>query len=136
MNLRLWPLAISLLILVECRQRPPEIVEIPDGYVGWVEISYSPRCPPAPKLSDGHRLLRVGTDGRLCVGSPWQEGEASDKFYYVRAGHHVQLYEETPGSGMIWARSTRQHDLNHERTDRFFVGTEAQFRSRNGIESR
>lgn len=120
---------VSLICLAQCNRRPAEVIEIPDGYVGWVEIRYSSECGPAQQLSDGRRLLHVGTNGRLCVGSPWKEGDAVDEFYYVREGHRTPLREETPGTGMIWARSTRQVDLGRDRTDRFFVGTEYQFRA-------
>lgn len=130
MNRRACFIFFLTVVSAACRQRAGEVVEIPHGYRGWVEITYSPKCPPAPELSGGRRLLRINGQGRLCVGSPWQEGDAVDELYYVAAsGKRTVLHEETPRTGMIWGRSTRQSNLSAERTDRFFVGSESQFRS-------
>jgi hypothetical protein len=102
-------------------------VEIPAGYTGWVEIQYSARCARPPTLADGRKLLRLNPSGKLCVGSPWKEGVTRDDFYYVRPGGGRRLLtENTPGTGMIWARTT---GLGGDRTERFFVGTERQLRT-------
>lgn len=124
----IWAAAAIVAAAAMCARRPAEVIEIPDGFRGWVEVTYSPACPEAPQTADGHRLLRVGRDGRLCVGSPWIEGGAADEFWYVSDRRRTQLHEETPGTGMIWDRSTRQPNLSNVRIDRFFVGTETEYR--------
>jgi len=123
-------LLAGLALMTGCNSRPGDVTEIPSGYVGWVEIRYASNCAPAKVLPDGRRLLRVNARGRLCVGSRWEEGYARDEFYYVdAAGHRTPLAEETPRTGMIWGRSTRQYDLKPEPTNRFYVGTEWQYRN-------
>jgi hypothetical protein len=47
---------------------------------------------------------------------------------YLDGGRRIVLSEETPHTGMIWGRSTRQYDLGKERIERFFVGTETEYR--------
>jgi hypothetical protein len=119
---------VGVAVQVGCSQRRGDVVEIPDGYIGWVEIKYSADCPPAPELADGRLLLRINRDGRLCVGSRWEEGYAVDEFFYVRpTGRRRVLSEETPTTGMIWARSSGHYNLGKVVTERFFVGTEKQF---------
>jgi len=125
-----------VLVLVACNTRPSEIVEIPDGYRGPVEITYSSACGPThaqsfSKTDDGwifsKRILRVDASGRLCTTYEWREGYGKDEFYYFRDGHRVRkLNEETPHTGMIWARGTRQSGAIH--IDHFFVGTETEYR--------
>jgi hypothetical protein len=121
-------LIVGFIFLAMCSRRHAEIVEIPGNYKGWVEIIYSATCAPSTETSDGSRVLRVDINGRLCSGSPWQEGSARDTFFYVDGARRVFLREETPGVGMIWGRSTRQVDRGKERVERFFVGTEAEYR--------
>ena len=117
-----------LAALTMCARRHGEIVEVPFGYKGWVEIIYSASCTPARATADGHRVLSIAANGRLCTGSPWEEGTASDEFFYVDGAHLYPLHEETPHTGRIWGRSTVQHDRRKELVERFFVGTEPEYR--------
>jgi len=117
-----------LAFFVMCTQRHGEIFEMPFGYRGWVEVTYSAACRPSTETPGGSRVLRVEANGRLCSGSLWEEGSSSDTFVYIDGVRRVMLREETPRVGMIWGRSTRQYDLRQERVERFFVGTEAEYR--------
>lgn len=69
--------------LVVPASRPPELWEIPDGYVGWIVVEYErPACPALPR--QGQELVyRVSADGRLCISDPFREGTARDRFVYV-----------------------------------------------------
>jgi hypothetical protein len=121
-------LIVALGWVTACNWRPAEVTNVPYGYKGWVEIRYSSSCPPAPQSAGGQRILNIGAEGKLCVGSPWREGYARDTFFYVAGGRRYELHEDTPHTGMVWGRYTRVENLGVERLDGFFVGTEAEYR--------
>lgn len=118
--------AAVLLLFAMCSRRAGQVFEIPEGFRGWVEITYSSRCTERLPMVNGRQIVRPGRDGRLCVSDAWSDS-AGDEFWYVSGPRRIALHEETPGTGMIWGRSTRQIDRGDERTDRFFVGTRREF---------
>jgi hypothetical protein len=64
--------------------RPPNIWELPDGYRSWVVVEYErPSCPALP-LRDGHRVHRIGADGRLCTSDRLLDGPARERFMYIK----------------------------------------------------
>jgi hypothetical protein len=118
----------ALCVVVACARRHAEVIEIPSTYRGWIEITYSDNCKQAPEARGGRRLLKIDRGGKLCVGSPWESGTATDEFYFVDDNGRTRLHEDTPATGMIWGRTTRQSNLGPGRVDRFYVGTEADYR--------
>lgn len=107
------------------KQRPVEIYEIPDGYVGWVRVDYgqaSCRNPSGPML--------VRNDGRACSLSNFREGSAMDEFYYVGSRGRQPIGD---GEQLILNRTynvRRGADgLVVERYQEFFVGTREQLKA-------
>jgi hypothetical protein len=106
-------------VLVGCNTRPAERWQIPDGYVGWIVVQYNnPSCAPLPE-TDGYKLLRISPKGRLCTSDRQPNGEAFDKYEYLRGdGGTWEIDQRT----MVWggkASSTGRSFV--------FVGTEQQF---------
>ena len=126
---------VLLIVLAACT-RPSEVYEIPGGYTGWVEIRYTAQCKDKLPTRFYTRTIQVPTSGRMCVNSAFNEGMGRDRFYYVYPdGRRVELHEETPRTGMIWNRSTRQIDLGKDLTDRFFVGSQRELQARGDDET-
>jgi hypothetical protein len=106
-------------VLVGCNTRPAERWQIPDGYVGWIVVQYNnPSCAPLPE-TDGYTLLRVSPKGRLCTSDRQPNGEAFDKYEYLRGDGGTREIDQRT---MVWggkASSTGRSFV--------FVGTEQQF---------
>ncbi len=78
-----WVLLVALLVLTSCDRRPPERWEFPDGYKGWVVVSYGrSECQPLPR-QDGWLIYRIPTDGQLCTSDEVPQGTAEDRYEYV-----------------------------------------------------
>lgn len=118
-------LALIIIFIVFQGIGRPVLWEIPDGYVGWVEVQFGePTCPP---LRDAgiYLVVPVSSSGRGCtsansLGSVWRY----HRFESVRADG---TREETPhtswgGGGRIWALSFG----GQGKVASFFVGSEAE----------
>lgn len=101
--------------------RRPNRYLIPDGYVGRVRIEYRVKGAPKLPLEDGHLLFRVSKSGRVQTSSVMQDGWASDDYYYVSKHGRHQIDNVTD---MIWEQSFEPNGAN----EKFFVGTEQQYR--------
>jgi|SRR2546430_4670810 len=118
---RVVALTALALVIAGCNTRTPERWQIPDGYVGWVVAQYkNPSCTPLPR-SDGYILLRIPSSGRLCTSDTQPDGEAFDKYEYVKADGASQEIDQRT---MVWggmASSTGRSFV--------FLGSEQQLRS-------
>lgn len=114
-------LAIALTLL-GCRGRYATIT-IPDGFVGWVTVSYdSSTCDnETPRV--GIAVVSISPEGFGC-SSVWSpERLTAVRFFYVDANDArvEELYAKGWGDGgQIWAESSSPS----RREYRFFVGSE------------
>lgn len=55
---------------------------IPEGYVGWLCVTYKAPDAPVLKLEDGFRLLRFSGNGSIRTSTEAMPGKHWDEFYY------------------------------------------------------
>lgn len=119
------PSAIDLLI----PHRPPERYLIPAGYSGWVRIDFREPGAPALPTEDGHRLLKLNSDGKLQTSSDPHPGHGKDEFFASSASGRTKLSNAgVCKGGMIWGVETMVDDRTGKPFERFYVGTEDQYR--------
>lgn len=119
------PFALDLLL----HRRPPSRFLIPSGYVGWVRVEYNVSSAPPLAREGKYRLLRLEKDGTLKTSSDLPEGWGRDQFFYYSESTRQPL--SNAGwckGGMIWNEETGS-DTRSSRFQRFFVGTQDQFRA-------
>ena len=112
-------------------RRPPSRFLIPSGYVGWARIEY--RIPGAAPLAREGKYLLVRLDkvASLQTSSDLPEGWAHDQFlYYVGNTRQPLSNAGWCKGGMIWgvATGTEPGPESAILSEKFFVGTETQFR--------
>jgi hypothetical protein len=119
------PSALDLVI----SRRPPERYLIPAGYTGWARIDFrQPDTPPLP-IEDGHRLLELNAHGTLQTSSDPRPGHGKDEFFTVSPTGRTKLSSAgVCKGGMIWGVETMVEDRTGKPFERFFVGTEDQYR--------
>ena len=68
----------------------PLLLEIPDGYRGYVVLQYAlSSCPVLPRR-DGYTVIRFGDDGRACTSETTIETTLRDRAFYVASnGEHT-----------------------------------------------
>jgi hypothetical protein len=55
---------------------------IPEGYAGWLCVTFeAPRTPPLP-IEDGFAVVRFPADGRVVTSTVAEGGKLRDEFYY------------------------------------------------------
>jgi len=109
-------------------RRPPDRILIPAGYTGWIRVDFGVNdAPPLPR-EQRILLIQLSPDGTLKTSTERPTGFGRDDYFYVSATGRSPL--STSGvckGGMIWGLETGT--LENRRTfERFFVGTEDQFR--------
>ena len=77
----------------EATTAPPQLpllLEIPDGYRGYVVLQYAlSSCPMLPRR-DGYTVIHFGDDGRACTSETTVETTLRDRAYYVASnGEHT-----------------------------------------------
>ncbi|MBZ5658224.1 MAG: hypothetical protein LAO56_23430 [Acidobacteriia bacterium] len=119
------PSAIDLVI----SRRPPERYVIPAGYSGWVRVDFRQPGTPALPIEDGHRLLRLNAEGKLQTSSDPRPGHGKDEFLAASPAGRTKLSNAgVCKGGMIWGVETMVEDRTGKPFERFFVGTEDQYR--------
>ncbi len=107
---------------------------IPKGYVGWVTIRHYAKDAP-PSLTGDRYVYQIPASGTLATSSPIEGGWAHDEYFYYGNNDSLVPLHETGwgGGGMIWAGETISGGSTGNATsERFFVGTEEQFRRNEG----
>ena len=108
--------------LTSCNTRAPDRFQVSDGYVGWLVVQYqNPACQPLP-MESGYNVFRFSGDGRLCTSSRQPEGEAFDRFEYVKGDGALQEIDQRT---MVWGGVASSSHRSF-----VFVGNEQQFRAR------
>jgi uncharacterized protein DUF6843 len=108
---------------------------IPEGYVGWVRITFRKTDAPALPIEDGHYLFKIPSSGRLETSSDIEYGVASRDDYFYYCGDSRRKLDSTGwgGGGMVWGEYNGWSGNNFaERTDvheGFFIGTEEQMKT-------
>ncbi len=110
-------------------RRPPERFLIPAGYSGWVRVDFRQKDAPPLPMEDGRLLLKLNAQGALQTSSNPQLGHGRDDFFYYSGDHRTQLSNAgVCKGGMVWQIETMVDDRTSTPFERFFVGTEAQYR--------
>ena len=110
-------------------RRPPERFLIPAGYTGWVRVDFRQKDAPPLPMEDGRRLLKLNAQGALQTSSDPQPGHGRDDFFYYSGDHRTQLSNAgVCKGGMVWQIETMVDDRTSTPFERFFVGTEGQYR--------
>jgi hypothetical protein len=121
---RLGPLSVAGLLLCVACQRIRFTYEVPNGYVGWVKVSFDPKCREDVSTLLGS-VIKVHEDGSACSRLSMQPRNTWVHAYYIDM--HGRRVRELPSTGwgeggMKWAEAGSLDG----RTIRFFIGTEAQ----------
>jgi hypothetical protein len=129
-------MAVALLgLVVGCEARPAVRYELPAGFRGWVEITYEdPHCP-ALRADSGELVVRLTTNGKACTSSAFTQGWARDRYV---AGTDMYRTRGSGGGGMIWGNELveqRYSGRPRSRRERFFVGTENEYKAAIGSSS-
>lgn len=116
----------SLVVCADCQQRR-FVYEVPNGYVGWVTITFSARCRDDVTNLNGS-VIKIQPNGTGCSRLRAHPRTTWVHAYYVddSGGHVRELRSSGWGEGgMLWA----QADSLDGSTYRFFIGTEMQLRA-------
>lgn len=110
-------------------RRPPERFLIPAGYSGWVRVDFRHKDAPPLPMEDGHLLLKLDAQGTLQTSSDPQLGHGRDDFFYYSGDRRTPLSNAgVCKGGMVWQIETMVDDRTSTPFERFFVGTEGQYR--------
>ena len=119
------PVAFDLVF----HQRPPERFLIPTGYSGWVRVDFRQKGAPPLPIEDGRLLLKLNAQGGLQTSSDPQLGHGRDDFFFYSGDRRTRLSNAgVCKGGMVWQVETMVDDRTSTPFERFFVGTEAQYR--------
>jgi hypothetical protein len=110
-------------------RRPPERFLIPAGYRGWVRVDFRQKDAPRLPVEDGRLLLKLNEQGRLQTSSDPLAGHGKDDFFYYSGDRRTQLSNAgVCKGGMVWQVETMVDEPSSTPFERFFVGTEGQYR--------
>jgi len=110
-------------------RRPPERFLIPAGYSGWVRVDFRQKDAPLSPMEEGRRLLKLNAQGRLQTSSDPQPGHGRDDFFFYSGDRRTPLSNAgVCKGGMVWQIETLVDDRTSTPFERFFVGTEGQYR--------
>jgi hypothetical protein len=126
--LRLVGAALLLLCAGGClRTRHSSQFLIPDGYVGWANVSYGVSGAPALSVEGGYYVVRLPANGQMQTSTEIEGGRAGDQFFYVKGDQRRRLQPSAPGGGgLIWGDGVTGQSRGATRE--FFVGPEKAFR--------
>jgi len=110
-------------------RRPPERFLVPAGYSGWVRVDFRQKDAPPLPIEDGHGLLKLNARGALQTSADPQPGHGRDDFFFYSGDRRTPLSNAgVCKGGMIWQIETMVDERTSTPFERFFVGTEAQYR--------
>ena len=110
-------------------RRPPERFLIPAGYSGWVRVDFRQNDAPPLPMEDGRLLLKLNAQGALQTSSDPQLGHGRDDFFFYSGDRRTPLSNAgVCKGGMVWQIETMVDDRTSTPFERFFVGTEGQYR--------
>ena len=110
-------------------RRPPERFLIPTGYSGWVRVDFRQKDAPPLPMEDGRLLLKLNAQGTLQTSSDPQLGHGRDDFFFYSGERRTPLSNAgVCKGGMVWQIETMVDNRTSTPFERFFVGTEGQYR--------
>ena len=110
-------------------RRPPERFLIPAGYSGWARVDFRQKDAPLLAIEEGRRLLKLNALGTLQTSSDPQPGHGRDDFFFYSGDRRTPLSNAgVCKGGMVWQIETMVDDRTSIPFERFFVGTEGQYR--------
>ena len=110
-------------------RRPPERFLIPAGYSGWVRVDFRQKDAPPLPMEDGRLLLKLNARGALQTSSDPQLGHGRDDFFFYSGDRRTPLSNAgVCKGGMVWQIETMVDDRTSTPFERFFAGTENQYR--------
>lgn len=117
-----------ILFQIGCYQRMA-LIEIPEGYVGWVTVRYEDPACTADEKDGMWNVISIQNDGMGC-SKEWNgaNGLAWVRIYYVdRDGQTLRQLEDTGWGegGEIWGTAADLEESEYF----FFVGSEQAFKS-------
>jgi hypothetical protein len=105
--------------------RGPSVYEIPEGYVGWVEIKYGDdACPPLPTEQEV-AVRRVPPSGILCTSTPLRKGWGANHYYEVGSSKAAIPTSGAQTVRRIWSPMSGEisSKAGTYQSEAFFVGT-------------
>jgi len=126
--MRVAVLLLTLATNVACQTRTPEVIEVPDGYAGWVIVEYGrPDCPSL-LMQTGKLVVRLNERGRICTSHAPPEGGAFDTWLYRKDdGTTKEIDQRTTVHGGTYFGQTKRRII--------FVGTENEWRASESADS-
>jgi hypothetical protein len=110
-------------------RRPPERFLIPAGYSGWVRVDFRHKNAPPLPTEDGRLLLKLDGQATLETSSDPPRGHGRDDFFYYSGDRRTPVSNAgVCKGGMVWQIETVVDDRTSTPFERFFVGTEGQYR--------
>jgi hypothetical protein len=110
-------------------RRAPERFLMPAGYSGWVRVDFRHKDAPPLPMEDGRLLLKLDAQGTLQTSSDPQLGHGRDDFFYYSGDRRTPLSNAgVCKGGMVWQIESMVDDRTSTPFERFFVGTEGQYR--------
>ena len=121
--------------------RTPIEYRIPEGYQGWVRLSWGQSGAPQLVKSGNYLIVSFDGSGKAVTSTVPQRGWATDKYFYV-SGHASMPLRNTGWckGGVIWGSnysfSYQRHDESgkvvyraaNSPEESFFVGSEQAYR--------
>lgn len=115
----------------EAKRRPVKYL-IPEGYVGWVKISFQVANAAELPIEGNQYLVRIPETGVLKTSSQIEYGWAKDQYCYYTAQSTRDLrVTGWGGGGMIWGNFNGKEFNDNQQVQtylQFFVGTEEQYK--------
>jgi hypothetical protein len=127
-RLKLVLLLFASVVGVACETRTPEVIEVPDGYVGWIVVEYGRTDCPSLPVQNGKVVVRLNERGRICVSDASPNGVAVDTWLYVKPnGTTSEIDQRTTVHGGTYFGQTKRRII--------FVGSDEQWRSSESADS-
>lgn len=113
-------------------ERIPSRYEIPDGYVGWIEIQHEIPETAVTPIRDKQLIFVIPESGLLKTRTAQQFGTAQDHYFYCGNNGCREIANTGWGKGgMIWGESSGTFEETGKpeiRVEHFFVGNETQYK--------
>jgi hypothetical protein len=112
------------------QKRVPCVYELPEGFTGWVLITFERSGEPTIPVKDGKLIFQIGPDGRLVTSSSVEFGWASDEYVYVGTTRTKLAVTGWGGGGRVWGEANGQVQragLKPLVYEIFFIGLESEF---------
>jgi hypothetical protein len=112
--------------------RGTQVYEVPQAYVGWVQIKYGDSKCAALPVEEGLAIRRIPTSGALCTSTPLHEGWGPNHYYEVGTSRVAIPTSGAPTDRRIWSPLSGEmaSAAGTHRTEVFFVGTWTQHEAR------